>query len=106
MTMYSDYKVHPVADLFPLIEGEAFADLVRDIRENGLLHEIILTPDGKTIVNGRNRERACHEGRVDARYRTLGRQYTEEKIVAYILSQNLQRRHLNTGQRAMIGAKL
>jgi hypothetical protein len=72
MNELSAYKVHPVADLFPLIEGDAFTELVQDIRTNGLLHEIILTPDGTAIVDGRNRERACHEGRVDPRYRKLG----------------------------------
>jgi protein gp37 len=106
MNELSAYKVHPVADLFPLIEGDAFTELVQDIRTNGLLHEIILTPDGTAIVDGRNRERACHEGRVDPRYRKLGPHYTEEMIIAYIMSQNLQRRHLEPGQRAMVGFKL
>lgn len=48
---------HPLANLFPLIEGQAFADLVEDIRSNGL-HERIIILDGM-ILDGRNRYRAA-----------------------------------------------
>ena len=106
MADFSKLKVHPVADEFPLLEGDEFADLVADIAKNGLLHPIVLAPDGITIVDGRHRYLACDEAQVDANYITLGSHYTEKLLVDYIISANLRRRHLNEGQKAMLALKI
>lgn len=100
---YGRFKVHPVADAFPLIEGEEFDALVADIDQHGLIEPIILAPDGETIVDGRNRWRACDKVGLDPKFETLGPHYTDELIVDYIISTNLRRRHLDVGQRSMIG---
>ena len=96
------YNVHPFADVFPLIEGDEFKTLVEDIKRNGLRETIKLSPDGDTIVDGRNRYRACIEGTVDARFERLSDFYTDQMIADYILSKNVERRHLNAGQKAGI----
>jgi len=92
---------HPYADLFPLMEGEEYEALVADIKLNGLLHPIILL-DGK-ILDGRNRYRAC----LDAVVKPATVSYSGPmKPLDYVISVNLKRRHLDEGQRSMIGFKV
>jgi ParB-like chromosome segregation protein Spo0J len=55
-------KFHPLANILPLTEGAEFDRLVADIRERGLLNAITVH-DGR-ILDGRNRERACHAASV------------------------------------------
>jgi ParB-like chromosome segregation protein Spo0J len=82
------------------MEDAAFDELVEDIRVNGLLEDIV-TFEGK-VLDGRNRERACGITGVQPRYR----EYEGYDPVGFILSKNLQRRHLSESQRAMVGARL
>ena len=94
-------KVHPVGDLFPLLEGDAFDELVEDIREQGLLEKIWVTPEHK-ILDGRNRYRACKKAGVEPKTRVCRR----TDYVEFVVSLNLKRRHLNESQRAMVAARI
>jgi hypothetical protein len=48
---------HPLADLFPLMEGIEFDELVADIKLNGLEEVIVMLDD--QILDARNRYLAC-----------------------------------------------
>ncbi len=91
---------HPLAQIFPLMEGVSFRDLVEDIRVNGLREPVVLL-DGK-ILDGRNRYRAAQAAQIGARFRT----YDGKDPLAFVISANLHRRHLDASQRAMIAAEV
>jgi N6-adenosine-specific RNA methylase IME4/ParB-like chromosome segregation protein Spo0J len=93
-------EFHPLADVLPLIEGAEFDRLVADIAANGLLNPITLM--GDRILDGRNRERACRAAGVSPRYV----EFDGKDAAAYVLSQNLARRHLGPSERAMVAARM
>jgi hypothetical protein len=125
---------HPLANLFPLIEGQEFHELAEDIRANGLIDciDLVRVDDGYQILDGRNRYRALvwlvSTGEVlgDSWGSWSGEALTAERVsnfddmhlyreapvesdadaLAYVLSKNLNRRHLNDSQRASVAAKI
>jgi N6-adenosine-specific RNA methylase IME4/ParB-like chromosome segregation protein Spo0J len=96
----SELDYHPLANLFPLIEGTDFDDLVSDIKAHGL-RESIVVHEG-LILDGRNRYRACAAAGVPVRLVP----YEGDDALAFVVSLNLRRRHLDEGQRAWVAAKI
>lgn len=96
-------QTHPAADLFPMHDEATFAALVKSITEEGFdEHErIVLMPDG-TLLDGRNRHKACLAAGVEPMFRT----YTGSDPVGFVLARNsTSRRHLSESQRAMIAGR-
>jgi hypothetical protein len=92
---------HPVSEIFPLMTGAAFDELVHDIQINGL-RESLWRHEGQ-IIDGRNRYNACLKAGVSPTYREWD---GEGDLTKFVVSLNLHRRHLNESQRAMVASKL
>jgi ParB-like chromosome segregation protein Spo0J len=93
------YEYHPLANVFPLIDGKPYEDLMADILKNGV-REAIWLYEGK-ILDGRNRYRAAKAMKVEAEFRD----YLGDDAMAFVISLNIHRRHLSESQRAMAAAK-
>lgn len=96
----TELTFHPLANIFPLIEGDRFDELVASVKANGLRNPIVLH-DGQ-VLDGRNRYRACQVAGVDTRFEM----FAGGDALAFVMDENLNRRHLNESQRAMVAARL
>ena len=95
-------NVHPVANIFPAMSEGEYAALKADIQANGQ-REAIWTWRGQ-IIDGKHRHRACSELGRDVSAREWDGE--EVGLVAFVVSLNLHRRHLNESQRAVVAARL
>jgi len=96
----SEYKDHPLAAIFPLMEPSELKELGEDIRRNTQRAPITLYEN--KILDGRNRYRACLSANVEPKTR----QYTGGDPLGFVISANLKRKHLDESQRAMVAARL
>jgi N6-adenosine-specific RNA methylase IME4 len=87
---------HPLAEIFPLLDGAAFVELVADICTNGV-REPVWTFEG-AILDGRNRWRASGIAGVEC----PTREYTGDDPAAFVISLNVKRRHLSPSQLAAV----
>lgn len=93
-------QVHPHATLFPMLSEKEIHKLAADIKANGLISPI--TAYRGAILDGRNRRRACEIAGIPVK--TV--EYDGVDPLAFVLSQNLSRRHLTEAQRSMVAARL
>ena len=91
---------HPLADLFPLLDGEEFAELIADIAKHGVREPITLH-DGR-ILDGRNRARAAAAAGVACPTRI----YDGNDPLGFVISLNIRRRHLTASDKRDLIAKL
>jgi hypothetical protein len=92
------FVAHPLANMFPMIEGNAFEELKRDIAAQGILEPIRLYQG--MILDGRNRYSAAkavgHNFSMDDFVQWEG---TLAEAEAWVISTNLHRRQLTTKQK-------
>ena len=108
--------VHPIADMLPLMSTAELAELAKDIATHGLRNPVTLLRDGEQLwlIDGRNRCDAAAKAGVpvvDAEGRLLVSHEVVEAAhgfdpVAFVMSQNLHRRHLTAQQRRDVTAEL
>jgi protein gp37 len=89
--------VHPACLAVPEINSEERIVLEASIKEDGLRHEILITPDG-LLVDGRNRLIACYNGSVEPRFKKV---VTDPWQIAY--AENIARRHLDVKKKSVFG---
>ncbi len=112
-------EFHPLANLFPLIEGDDFKALVADVKAHGVREPITLYAG--QILDGRNRYRAALAAKLIAKdfdpWATRPKGSIKGPFVeyfakgagdplAFVLSKNLARRHLDESQRAAVADRL
>ena len=101
----SDLEYHELSTVFSSFEDtEEFQKIVESIKEEGLNHPILVW-QGK-IVDGRHRHKACHLAGVEPRYEYIKDDTSFQKVMDRVVAENILRRHLTVGQRAMIAASL
>lgn len=96
-----EYKAHPAAKLFPMLENSDMQELVADIKKNGLLHSIILL-DGQ-ILDGRNRYVACGMAGIDPHFEKFSGLCSPTE---YVWAVNGKRRHMTKSQLSVVAANM
>jgi hypothetical protein len=99
--VWSSVEVHPAAELFPMMSDEEYAGLVDDIHQHGQREKIVMWQG--QLLDGRNRLKACIDLDIEPEVSELPE---DADPVAFVCSLNVHRRHLTTGQRASIAARL
>ena len=95
---FLSFVAHPLANMFPMIEGSAFEELKRDIAAQGILEPIRLYQG--MILDGRNRyaaAKACDHKFTLADF--VQWEGTPAEAEAWVISTNLHRRQLTTKQK-------
>ena len=98
----SELKIHPVSEIFPLMDDNEYKIFKDDIASIGLLQPICLHSDGR-ILDGRNRYKACLELGIQPKFETWD---GKGSLVMFVISMNLHRRHLNSSQKAVIAMEI
>lgn len=93
------FETHPIADEFPLLEGDEYARFRDGIKDLGQLEPI--ARQGGVILDGRNRLRAVLELGIEPRFA----EYDGDPM-RFIVAKNIERRHLELGARALIATRL
>jgi len=100
-----DYTPHPLATMFPMIEGREFEDLKDSVRHNGILVQIVLLSG--MILDGRNRYAAAKA--IGHRFTTKDFREFEGSIKEaedFVVGANLARRQLNNAQKQEVIRKM
>lgn len=105
---------HPLANLFPMIEGPERVAFRQSIRDKGLRVKIVMHEG--MILDGRNRYRELlglqliehgTDWTTSPYFRAFGSEETDgDDPLAFVLDLNLDRRHLNESQRASVAARM
>lgn len=104
-------KAHPFAEIVPPMSRDDYGTLSTDIAKNGLLEPITIYQG--MVLDGRNRDSICHGLGIEVktvefkpREDLLKFYSADEQALRFVISKNLARRHLDTGQKAMVATEM
>lgn len=98
-------EAHPFANMFPMLPDDEAAELAVSIGKVGLLEPIVIL--SRQILDGRNRFLALAAAGVALEaHHVVIFEGDEKEALAYVNAKNINRRHLTTGQRAMLAADI
>lgn len=100
LTSLSKLKIHPAAEIFPMLSDIEIRDLAKDITERGLQNHIV-TYEGQ-LLDGRNRLAACILAGIEPK----SMEYGGDSPVGFVISANLRRRQLDPSQRAAVAVEI
>ena len=98
-----EYQVHPIARMFPLIQGEQRDELKKSLKKHGQLEPAVI--HHQVFLDGRNRVEIMNElGRepLVVQYSSLRTGIAPEQ---WMMMKNINRRHLTDDMRLAIAAK-
>jgi len=106
------FRIHPAAEIFPMMNDQELAELTASIEHNGLEEPISVI--GDQILDGRNRHKVLQSlGRADnpRSYQDVSHRFSfcaEDTLtpIDYVIALNLHRRHLDASQRAAAAVRI
>src|SRR5262249_11562484 len=98
------YRVHPAADVFPMMRDEELQKLGENIKAHGLAEPIAHKSDGE-VLDGRNRLEAMERAGIPFDLfvdhgLSVDHGIDGQEAVEFIISKNIHRRHLTKQQEA------
>lgn len=99
--------LHPVVFMFPELNPTDFDALVNSVRAHGQIDPVWITNDNQ-IIDGRHRWRAQKKLGQQVQCRRL-KNFAPElltSIIDHCIAQNINRRHMNKDQRAVVAASM
>jgi pyruvate/2-oxoglutarate dehydrogenase complex dihydrolipoamide acyltransferase (E2) component len=93
-------RIHPHANIFPMLEEKELLEMAESIKANEQQNRIVMYQGA--ILDGRNRWVACQLAGKKPRIIEM----QEVDPLTFVITQNLQRRHLDTVQRSLIAEQI
>src|SRR5260370_6072831 len=94
---YGIAAIHPVLDLVPMLSDDEFQILCQDVDQLGFLHSIRINDDA-LLIDGRSRLQVGWTLSLDPHIE----RFNPPDVLAYVLSENVIRRHLTVDQQTLI----
>jgi ParB-like chromosome segregation protein Spo0J len=100
----TEIEIHPAVISLPHLSKAEREALEDDIKERGLLNPIIINKKYQCIDGRARLEIMCKNPSVKPLFKIID--ISDDEVLEYTVRQNLIRRHLNNGQRAVLAVKI